>query len=676
MTRLAIALALGLLLAVGAWWWWGAAAPDLPVPERPVPTAPAPAGGTAEPARSEPATRVEPGPDDEAAPPPDRTPLAPTATTPQGLRGLVLDEAAQPLAGVQVHLLDSAGNDPLALPLLLQQRLPASALATTATQRDGTFAIGLPRVQARVYELHLVSPRHATVRIGELRLLPGEWHDLGAITLGPGATLRGRVTVEGLSTPVPNAVITIEAGTAFDDVARRSLPAGHHGLVATTDASGRYELLHAPGRGVVRVSAAATGFARVVRQDVELTTAQPIELDFALPPGWTLRGLVLDADGRPCDEVRIEAWPMQAAAAATVTTSDHTGSFAVQGLQAGKYRLRAIARGWQTGELTDVEAGRQDLQFRLARRGRIEVRATTPEGTVLRNYQLGVRRYFADRGGQIGFVADVPEQGVRLDGMTDYGEVDGLPAGTFVCEVVAAGYAKTLSAPFTVGAEPPAAATRIDVVVSRGATLRGVVLLEDGTPLAGAEVASQADGADPDHPAWKLLAGNVPDRITAVRTTTAADGSFALPHLTFGDYQLAVQHPEACPTMVRQIRVDRVAEILVPTIRMVRGALVMGHATFGGRVAGQIKVVLAEAGSGRQGPMTRLETVTDAQGVFRMPRRVPPGTYELRAAVVGTAEPDTQILAQLLQLKRSSTTVSVPIGTAVVERDIDIPDDR
>jgi hypothetical protein len=112
----------------------------------------------------------------------------------------------------------------------------------------------------------------------------------------------------------------------------------------------------------------------------------------------------------------------------------------------------------------------------------------------------------------------------------------------------------------------------------------------------------------------------------------------------------------------------------VPPIHVVRGAVVSGRATVGGRRAGQIKVVLMEADAGRQGLTTRLETVTDAEGGFRLPRRVPPGTYELRAAVVGAAEPDSQILRQLLQLQRSSTTVVVPAGQAVVERDIDIPD--
>ncbi|MBX3464841.1 MAG: carboxypeptidase regulatory-like domain-containing protein, partial [Planctomycetes bacterium] len=611
---------------------------------------------------------TEPPPIERSSPP--AAPLPP-----QGLRGLVLDETGLPLAGVQVHLLDSASNDPLALPLILQQRLPTGPLASTESAADGTFAIGLPRVQDRSYELHFLSPRHAAVRLSGLRLLEATWHDLGAVTMVPGATVRGRVTVEGLSTPVPNAVVTIEAGTAFDDVARRSLPDGHHGLVATTDALGRYELRHAPARGAVRLVAVAPGFARVVRQDVELLPDRATEVDFALPPGVTLRGRVVDADARPVAGARIEAWPSQAPLGASVATSEHGGAFELAGLRRGPHRIRVTARGFQTAEVAEVAADRQDLVVALVPRGQVLVRAATAEGTVLRTYQLGVRRYFEDRGGQIGFVADVPDQSVRLDGMSERALLEGLPPGTFVCEVTAAGHARSRSAPFTVLPQP-GPPQPVDVTVGRGATLRGRVELDDGTPLAGAEVSSHADGADPDSPIGKLLAGNVPETVTAARTRTAADGSFALPYLTMGAYQLVVEHDEACRTTVAGLRIEQPTDLVLPAIRVTRGAEVSGQATIGGRLAGQIQVVLMEAGAGRQGPTTRIETITDAEGRFRLPRRVPPGTYELRAAVVGGADADRQFLHQLLQLQRSSTTVLVPPGADRVVQDIDIPDNR
>lgn len=66
--------------------------------------------------------------------------------------------------------------------------------------------------------------------------------------------------------------------------------------------------------------------------------------------------------------------------------------------------------------------------------------------------------------------------------------------------------------------------------------------------------------------------------------------------------------------------------------------------------------------TGRAGGL-RLETTTESDGGYRLPRRVPPGEYVLRAAVVEeNTEPEAQIGRQLLQLQRSSTNVSVPPG--------------
>ena len=72
----------------------------------------------------------------------------------------------------------------------------------------------------------------------------------------------------------------------------------------------------------------------------------------------------------------------------------------------------------------------------------------------------------------------------------------------------------------------------------------------------------------------------------------------------------------------------------------------------------------------------RIEATTGPDGSYSLPRRVPPGNYELRAAVLGTTEPEAQIFQQLLQLQRSSTTVSIAPGQTLVQRDLDLPTER
>lgn len=679
-------LLIATILLVAAGWllrWWlgnsvtGEGEAPTSLPESPVAVAPV-ADATAAPAVALPA------PERESVPSPQQTPLPERrATFAQGLHGLAVDADQRPLADVQVYLLESLSNAPLALPVLVQQGLPMGPLAETRTGADGTFAIGLQLANETIYELRLVSPRHADTRLGDLRVLPGEWHDVGAVVLRQGTVVRGRVTVAGTSIPVPQAIVTIEAGTTFEDLAVRALPGRERGLSAIADALGDYEIRNAPSRGVVVASAAAPGFARVQRQNLELDSARPLAVDFALPPGHSIRGRLVDDRGQPIARGRVEAWPMQTAAPASVAISRIDGQFEVLGLVVGNYRLRTLARGFQDLELLDVAAGRSDLELVLRPRTTLTVRALDPEQRVLRRYHLGVRRSFPNAADPlataIGLVAEVPDQRVRLDGLTDRVQVPGLPAGLFQVEVTAEGYAKTLSAPFEVLAfgQP----VSLDVVVSPGSTLRGVVLDEAGQPLAGATVETQPNGATPDNPFYRAVASAAPDKVTRTKVTTGADGSFLLPRLATAAYQLQVDHPDCCRIVVRDLRVEPATDQSVPPIRLPIGASVSGRATVGGKVQGQMVVVLTTivdplAPREVAAAALRLEAVTDSTGAYQMPRRVPPGQYELRAKQTAAADPDAQIFQQLLQLQRSSTNLSVAPGQRQVERHIDLPTDH
>jgi Carboxypeptidase regulatory-like domain len=679
--RLVAAVSVLLTIALGAWLWWHEPPAVGPQPPEPIPAAAAtvPATGAATaPVRAD--TPVEPG---ERLPVPNsaRTEPAPLPPVPQGLRGLAIDVDQRPLVDVDVYLVESPGNEPLALALLQQQRQPFGPLATTRTGSDGTFAVGLPVAQDRIYELYLVSPVHALVRLGGLRLLAEEWHDLGAITMVEGTVVRGRVFVAGRpDMPVPQANVSLAIGTAFSDAALRALPAATPGLSTETDANGRYELRHAPARGSVQMSAVAMGFARVVKTDLQLAADRSIEVDFALPPGLAISGVVRDERGQPIAGVRVEAWPKQLGGSALLGRSDDSGRFQVIGLGAVAHRLRFAARGYEGHDEPEVAAGRGDVRVTLQPRSRVRVRASTPDGRVLRVYRLALRRVF-DAGDQLGAVADIPEQRVRLDGLTDHAELADVPAGRFVCQVEAEGFARSWSAPFDTRRPPeqppgPATVHEVEVKVDPGSTLTGLVTDETGAPLAGAVVLTQPDGILPDSPLFQTLGKGLPTRTTGLRAVADAFGRVRLDQLCAGTYQLQVDHPDACRTFVRRVEVARGEERALPPIALPIGAEVTGRVTQGGRVPGQVKVVLSTAGTAAGPEFIRIETIAAADGRFRLPRRVPPGGYELRATVVGTAEPEAQIIHQLLQLQRSTVNVVIPPGQRRVEQDLDLPADR
>jgi hypothetical protein len=630
-----------------------------------------------------------PGPDPTvaAAPPEQRvaarpdqrlTPAELQAAVPQGLCGRVVDGSG-PLPGVAVYLLESAFNEPLTIALLRRQGLLMGPVAEGRTDATGGFALGLQLANEKRYDLHLVASRHADTHLADLRVLPGQWHDLGAITMVPGTTVRGSVTVEGTGTPVPGATVTVEAGSSFADSLQRAIPGREDGLAATTGADGRYELCNAPARGSVRLAAVAPGFARVIHGDLDLAAAAAVEVHFALPPGLVLHGVVSDAAGAPVRSARLEAWPRDSTIDPCVTHSLADGSFTILGLRNQPHRLRVLAAGMRPVELPDVPAGATDLRIELCACAIALVHVTTPEGRTLRDFRCGLRRWFPGADGGIaatGQVVEVPDQRVRLGAAADAFALAVPTAGRFAVQIEAAGWAKTLSAPFVVDDATDHLAVAVELVA--GATLRGVVADENLRPLAGATVATQPDGVAPDNPFTQFVARALPDRVTTATATTGADGSFVLPRLAFGAYQLQIDHPEACRHFVRGLALLASRTEDLGAIRLPAGALVVGRATALGRVEPQIKVVLTSATAPGATPARgtdaiRLETVTDPGGAFALPRRVPPGDYELRAACVAGADPDAQAFAAILQFRRSLVRLTILPGQRVVEQPIDIP---
>lgn len=669
--RVAIALVLG-IAAAALYWLWPTGDP-VPVGD-PTMRAAAPTANAATPRTAEgPQATVRTDAPERVAP----ADLGPrTDRLAQGLRGVVVDERAQPLGGVQVHLLESAANDPLALPVLMQQQLPMGPLATARSAADGTFAIGLAHAEDRVYELYLQAPGLAVLRLGGLRILADEWRDVGTVTMAEGATVRGRVTVEGQPIAVPQATVTLEFGSPFADLALRSLPGLERGLTVTVDATGYYELRQAPARGVVRISAVAPGFARVTRSNVALSSQRPSQIDFALPPGLAIAGQIVDELAAPVAGARVEAWPMRGNADPLTGQSDGNGRFEVLGMRSGNYRLRVRTPEFCDLDVPDVTAGRQDVRIQLVRRGRIAVRVATPTGEAVRRYTLAVRRVVGPGPDQITLLPDVPEQLVALDLVQERAVVPGLPAGTFQLQVTADGYARSLSPRFDITPGEGPDPLDIDVVLTTGASLIGRVVDDTGQPVAGATVTAQADGADPENPVYRMLGPAVAIAATERTVTSAADGSFELTRLALATYQLAIAHPDFCPATERGLELSSAMPRSLPPVRLAKGTIVTGRATSAGQAGGQYKVVLNSAKDPLGVPVQalRMETTSDADGRFRFARRVPPGAYELRAARIDTVEPEAQVFHQLKQLQRSVTAVTVAKGQPVVEQDLDIPE--
>ena len=65
-----------------------------------------------------------------------------------------------------------------------------------------------------------------------------------------------------------------------------------------------------------------------------------------------------------------------------------------------------------------------------------------------------------------------------------------------------------------------------------------------------------------------------------------------------------------------------------------------------------------------------VEAVSNNDGFFTLPRRVPPGVYEMRARILATRNAEEDVFVQMQQMQRSAVQVAVPAGRDLVEQDV------
>lgn len=610
----------------------------------------------------------------------NQLPAATTDLLPQGVRGVLHAPTGAPVAGARIFLQESAQQDLVGRYQRLTRNVARPPTAAASTGDDGAFRLGLSEPPTTPLELWALADGYADLRVAELTMERGAWLDLGVVSLEAGRTVHGRVEIAGALLPAPKATVRLEPSDPFQDIGRRGILGAGPVRTVPCAADGSYEFLHVPPRGRWRLTALAPGFARQFRDDLDLAAPGELQVDFQLLGGKSILGRVVDPDGRPVAAAEVEAWPT-AAEPSFRATVDTEGRFQLDGLREGPHRLRTTAEGFQAAELTQVSSGGPELLIRLERRASAILQVRTPDGEVVREFRLATRLWFPHNGGQIGPVPELPERLVKLDPGETTVHVQGMDPGAvktpwpYVFQVEAEGFAKTLSTPFTVD---PLRPVRIDLVLTRGGTLAGKVIDEAGKPIANAKITTQAAGYSEDNPIWRMLASTTSDRIT--RTTAATDnsGAYRLPGLAHASYQLRVEHPDFCRALLPDQVIASDGDLPVPTVVLKRGARIQGRTLVDGVPRGQVAVILAPPGPAADalGKMPEdsgvapVEAVSNNDGFFTLPRRVPPGVYEMRARILATRNADEDVFVQMQQMQRSAIQVVVPAGRDVVVQDV------
>jgi membrane-associated protease RseP (regulator of RpoE activity) len=395
---------------------------------------------------------------------------------PPQVRGRILDESGDAVAGAIVHLVSAA---------------PAvTVLAETMSDATGAFSVAhVGTVRLRVDAEH--APQGA-VRSAELQAVEGQSVEV-TLVLGQ-ADIRGTV-VDEADDPVASAAVSVEG-----------VPWPVAG--ATTDATGAFQLTGVPFEATAVVAVASGYKSARARLPAREDQPEPV-LRLQLLAASPVDGDVLDPDGKPA-HARIVACEGQPAEA-RVTSGDD-----------GTFRLPPSAIGCDAIALSDdfapSDVGRvvegQRLVLRLAAGGGIEGVVVDARGLRLSAFSLGIESYVGSHGGSARGRGPRPfEAGVF--------RWEGLAPGTYVLTAIAPGNAPARSDPVDV--RGGAVTSGVRIVLSAGGTVTGHVYDDRHAPVAGARL-----GFDRVSTVVESTASATTDDSGGYRLEGAPDGPFTL----------------------------------------------------------------------------------------------------------------------------------------------------
>lgn len=395
-------------------------------------------------------------------PPASRRPATPP---PARLDVLVLDPAGRPVEGAFVAVVPVTGA-----------HRPSGQIAPEKTRTGFTSTDGRVRLEALppgpwnawVSARGFVTAPVRRIASGPLRVrLERGGAIVGVVREGDG----GR-PVAGARVGVESDVPSLEVGGA--DATRDE---------AVTDAEGRFRL-EGIGRGAVRLSARAPGYARAARSGVRAGSS----VELFLFPGATLSGSVRDEAGRPVRGALVQAQGDAGWEAPAPERTDEGGRFVVAGVAPGEYTLVAREGGRAPGIAVVVvePLGEASASLVLSDGGFVTGRIVDAEGRPL----AGRARVEEYEGKALPpFASDMLVAAAGADGAFALGP---LPLGSLSIAISAPRHASR-----RVEADVPSRGRAIDlgdVALDPGLAIRGRVRDREGRGVEAAAVRATAQG--------------------------------------------------------------------------------------------------------------------------------------------------------------------------------------
>jgi protocatechuate 3,4-dioxygenase beta subunit len=519
--------------------------------------------------------------------PPIRLELKPSAA----VEGRTVDPDGKPIAGARVSVHPS---DPMSMGRGFRA---FSASMSRQAVSDETGFFRLEDVIPGGIELMAMATGYQQAEIQNLEVRSGQELRSLEVVLAPGAVVEGRVL-----SPSGQPLAGAEVG-----VVQPSHGFGFGFGAATTDGDGRYRL-EGVAPGTRSVQAEHKSYRRAIKElDVRLGENT---LDLRLEGGVEVSGRVVDEGGQPVPSARVslrEGWSSWNRPSAT---SAADGSFTLDGVADGTYRLAAEKEGFASSrdgvEVTVAGSSVGGVEVKLGTGGAIVGQLSGLDFAELSQ----VRIWLVSGSRQTGVVS--PDGSYRIEHVAP-GEqrvTASLPGGARQAEG-------------RVTLDPGAPEARLDLEFGGGLTLSGRVL-RNGEPAVGLNVMVSGGGAggrfgDTDH-----------------------QGRFRFEGLDAGPYELEVFGFRSGSRHHEQVDLTADRDLLIDLRSVAVTGRVVDSADQSPIPNAQVTLLAAEAEP--QGPFQAIETTSDTRGVFRL-RDVGEGGWKLRAVLPGyaPAEVDVQV---------------------------------
>jgi uncharacterized GH25 family protein len=474
--------------------------------------------------------------------------------------GQVVDVERRPVAGAQVGLTpaDSNAMDPFTF---FETQEPARPVSTDA---QGRFR--MEHLAPGSWSLQVEARGFAPMTIPGLDIQEGGARDLGTVILHPGVTLQGRV-VDPRDRPVEGVEVRHSSGgmRGFTRMLRQEedtpIFSAVDGLFAIPDLRPGDKLFLVFGK---------QGYATTELEEVEVPQAETLRV--VLKPGSRVAGRVVDEAGEPVAQARVS---LQMAgtqlvfggggfggrsAGSAVTETD--GSFSIPGVEAGKVTLTASASGFLAKEMTalEVPAGRdlEGLEVVLGRGAVVVGRVFGPGGSPVADAQVEVLPP-AERG----FRARFNAARASTDGDGNY-RLEAVPEGPVSIAASHAGYQRAVK-----DLDVQKGENRADLRLEEGAEVSGRVVDSSGQPVEGARVVVKAPNSRSGFIVMTRGMSGPP------QARTGADGSFRIPNVADGSYEVEADKSGYASAILRDVQVSGPVRGL--ELRLESGGVIRGR---------------------------------------------------------------------------------------------------